>query len=134
MVLLYYWTHSLISNKNCEEVRASSNVTTFRLEKKKLNNFLKNETKIGSLLETEIFEEEIAQFIEDYLVDNSNNKISFKNIFLDLKDSAKIIISEVEIIKAIKNDDFVFIDLQSLNQKIYKRIDSIESFLESKIN
>ena len=101
---------SLISKRNCEEVRASSNVSTYRIKKLKLINFLREEPLLERLIKNEIFDEEIAQLIEDLLADNLEKKISLKNIFSNLKDFVKVLDNEIDISKAIKRGDYVFIN------------------------
>ena len=99
---------SLISKRNCEEVRASSNVSTYRIKKLKLINFLREDPLVERLIKNEIFDEEIAQLIEDLLADNLEKKISLKNIFSNLKDFVKVLDNEIDISQAIKRGDYVF--------------------------
>ena len=117
---------SLISKRNCEEVRASSNVSTYRIKKLKLINFLREEPPVERLIKKEIFDEEIAQLIEDLIVDNLEKKISLKNIFSNLKDFVKVLDNEIDISKAIKRGDYVFINAKVFNGKNNKRIKSLD--------
>ena len=54
---------TLISERNCEEVRASSNVSTFRIKKLKLIKYFKEDPLLERYIKTEAFDEEIAQLI-----------------------------------------------------------------------
>jgi len=119
---------SLISMRNCEEVRASSNISTIKIKKLKLIKFLEEESLLEKLIKTEIFPEEIAQLIDDLLINNLEKKISLKTIFSNLKDFVKVLNNEIDISKAIKKGDYVFINAKVFNGKSYKRIKSLDSF------
>ena len=119
---------SIISRRNCEEVRASSNISTYRINKLKLIKFLDENNLLETLIKTEIFDEEIAQLIEDLLADNVEKKISLKTIFFHLRDYVKVINNEIDISKAIKKGDYVFINAKIFNEKNYKRIKSLDLF------
>ena len=123
---------SLILNRNCEEVRASSNVSTYKIKKFELIKFLEKEALKEKLIKNETFDEEIAQLIEDLLKANQEKKISLKTIYSNLKDFVKVLNNEIDIRGAIKKGDFVFINAKVFSGKSYKRINDLDSF--SKIN
>ncbi len=117
---------------NCEEVRASSPTEVYKIDHKSIIEFIEKTKPLKDLLSSYLFDEEVAFIIESLLTDNKTQKISFKNIFNNLKGFAKILNTESNIINSLERDDYVFVyNLNSKNELI-NRIESKNIFSKIK--
>jgi ATP-binding cassette subfamily B protein len=123
---------SLATGINCEEVRSSSKLSTIKISRNKILDFIENDFKFKKFINTNLFQEEVAYLIETILPEAPIKGISLKIIFDDLYNKSRLLNSNSEIEKAIKKNEPVFVIMKDCDQSKISKIDSINIFYKFK--
>ena len=118
---------SLATGINCEEVRSSSKLSTIRISRNIFLDFLKKDSKFTKFINTNLFKEEVAYFIELMLPETPVNGISLKLIFDDLYNSSRLLNSNSEIKNAIKDNEFICVFNKDSDKSTISTINSIKT-------
>ncbi len=118
---------SLATGINCEEVRSSSKLSTIRISRNIFLDFLKKDSKFTKFINTNLFKEEVAYFIELMLPETPVNGISLKLIFDDLYNSSRLLNSNSEIKNAIKDNEFICVFNKDSDKSTISKINSIKT-------
>ena len=118
---------SLATGINCEEVRSSSKLSTIRISRNIFLDFLKKDSKFTKFINTNLFKEEVAYFIELMLPETPVNGISLKLIFDDLYNSSRLLNSNSEIKNAIKDNECVCVFNKDSDKSTISKINSIKT-------
>ena len=120
---------NLVLGNKSQEVRASSDLTTYSIKKEKYQNFISKENDLNEFLKNYLFDEEIGFLIEGILKKSSEKENNLKSIFENLSKSCSLQNKKTNIIKSLKNNDFIFYYEIPVEGTTIKRINSIKSFL-----
>ncbi len=123
---------SLATGINCEEVRSSSKLSTIKISRNIFLDFLKKDSKLKKFINSNLFQEEVAYFIELMLPEATVNGISLKIIFDDLHKTARLLNSNSEIENAIKDNEIVCLFNQDSDSSRIIKIDSLKAFSKFK--
>ena len=123
---------SLATGINCEEVRSSSKLSTVKISQNRFLDFVKKDSKLNKFINTNLFQQEVAYFIELMLPEAAVNGISLKAIFDNLYKTSRLLNSNSEIEKAIKNNEFVCVFNKDSDRSKISKIDSLKTFSKLK--
>ena len=100
--------YNLVIGKKSAEIRASSELTTYSIDKDKFINFISKEKNLNVYLKSYLFDEEIGYVIQGLLKKSSDKENNLKSIFDNLKESCELQNKKINIKKSLKNNDFIF--------------------------
>ena len=117
----------LLGKKNCE-FRASSELITYSLNKEEFMNFISKENNLNEFLKNYLFDEEICSVIQGILKKSSGKENNLKSIFENLRNYCTLQNKKNNIIKSLKNNDFIFYYETFSEKTEIKRLKSIQIF------
>ncbi|MBO6961086.1 MAG: ATP-binding cassette domain-containing protein [Prochlorococcus marinus CUG1438] len=120
--------YNLVSGKKNCEFRASSQLITYSLNKEKFINFISKENNLNEFLKNYLFDEEIGSVIQGILKKSSGKESNLKSIFENLRNYCTIQNKKINIIKSLKNNDFIFYYKTFSEETEIKSLKSIQSF------
>ncbi len=121
---------SLVTGIKSNEVRASSSLISYCINKEILKNFISKDYKLNKFLNKFLFDEEIGIVLKGILKTSEANQNFLKSIFENISKSCILLNTKTSIIKSLKNNDFIFYYVNSSTELTVKRIRSIQSFLD----
>ena len=93
--------YNLLIGKKSTEIRASSELTTYSINKEKFINFISKEKILNEFLKNYLFDEEIGNVIQGLLKKSSEKENNLKSIFDNLRKSCELQNKKIQIIKSL---------------------------------
>ena len=120
--------YNLVLGKKSSEIRASSEVITYSLNKDKFINFISEENSLNEFLKNYLFDEEVGFLIQGILKKSSKKENNLKSIFENLRKYCVLHNNKISVIKSLKNNDFIFYYETFSDEPKIKRLRSIKVF------
>ena len=120
--------YNLVLGKKSSEIRASSEVITYSLNKDKFINFISEENSLNEFLKNYLFDEEVGFLIQGILKKSSKKENNLKSIFENLRKYCALHNNKISVIKSLKNNDFIFYYETFSDEPKIKRLRSIKVF------
>ncbi len=128
---------SLMTNNPCEEIRASGELTAFRLSDNDFLSFYKNNSDFKSFFESKIWEAELLFLLKRFENTNINNQLDSKKFLNFIYESSVLITpTKSEIKAALEKNKRLFINPFNKNSDLDIEIKSLKQFenFEQQIN
>ena len=120
--------YNLVLGKKSSEIRASSEVIIYSLNKDKFINFISEENSLNEFLKNYLFDEEVGFLIQGILKKSSKKENNLKSIFENLRKYCALHTNKISVMKSLKNNDFIFYYETFSDEPKIKRLRSIKVF------